>query len=597
MATPSQLWLHAKKIAGLQAAKKAAQAAVPSAPTIAPVTGSAMPVGTPPKSIDQMWEDAMAAVNPAHVKALKKASPSIEEQGLIPLKPDSFAYDPNDPDLKAAMAGLDGATAVGQGDEWTPAFSQKVWEYWNVTDPDFWMTKQDEAVKALHELGVLDFEHDPTFGEPVPYIDGYYADAGKVEKLAAKYLDPEFFHTEKGLPDKNWSMKSAITFGPAHNSAPGAVRQPPEYYERPPEMGIREYVGKLREMSGDSFHKPGVARAVTALEQGFADAIKQGHITGFLPEDSGPAAALHNARNRDYLDYLAVNGVDQRTLEAIAAGQLPMDPASRAQRAKDMGLDPDAKWYRWDSPLKQEMKGYTAAALSPADYRRKQKGTLSFVDLPPSREGLVYASHNPDYAKVGVQVPKDEIVLYSMIGPRDGIAGIDEMPPQAYDVFAAKQAEALRKKHPNDQRAQRDEKRQGALAEQLVHPDNWEAYHTSETKREANLAELRRVKPGAKRDGLADGTLPSYPTAETRKTYTEPLMASGAKGTLVKDETGLATAFTPAGARMLRHADLAPLDPRFRLSRNLLQSLLVPAVVAAGASQQPGVLSGLKETR
>jgi hypothetical protein len=49
---------------------------------------------------------------------------------------------------------------------------------------------------------------------------------------------------------------------------------------------------------------------------------------------------------------------------------------------------------------------------------------------------------------------------------------------------------------------------------------------------------------------------------------------------------------------MLRNADLAPLDPRFRLSRNILQSLLVPAVIAAGAAQQqPGVLSGLKETR
>jgi hypothetical protein len=621
MATPSQLWMHAKKIAGLQSAKKAAQAAVPSTPPIAPVTGSPLPVGTPPKSIDQMWEEAFAAVDPAYVNTLKKADPPIEEQGFVlaplgepvdpgalaakPKKPkksskppkkstkpmdyDSFADDPNDPDLKAAMAGLDESqAAVDQGDKWTPAFSQKVWDYWNVTDPDFWMTKQNEAAKSLHELGVLDFEYDPTFGELVPYLNGYYADAGKVEKLAAKYLDPEFFHTEKGLPDKNWSM----------NSATGAVFHPREYYARPPEMGIREYVAKLREMSGDYFRKRGVARAVTALEAGFADAIKQGHITGFVPEDSGPAAALHNARNRDYLDYLAANGVDQRTIDAIAAGQLPMDPASRAQRAKDMGLDPDAKWYRWDSPLKQEMKGYTAAALTPADYRRKQRGALSFVELPPSREGLVYTSHNPEYAKVGVQVPKDEIVLYPLLGPRDGIAGIDEMSPQAYDAFAAKQAEALRKKYPNDPRLQRDTRRMDVLAEQLVDPGNWEPYHTVETKREANLAKLRQVPPGAKRAGLAGGTIPSYPTAETRKTYTEPLMASGAKGTLVKDETGVATAFTPSGARMLRNADLAPLDPRFRLSRNILQSLLVPAVIAAGASQQQqGVLSGLKETR
>jgi hypothetical protein len=55
---------------------------------------------------------------------------------------------------------------------------------------------------------------------------------------------------------------------------------------------------------------------------------------------------------------------------------------------------------------------------------------------------------------------------------------------------------------------------------------------------------------------------------------------------LVKDETGISTAFAPAGAVVLRRADLAPLDPRFKNARNILQSLLVPAVIATGAASQ-----------
>lgn len=108
---------------------------------------------------------------------------------------------------------------------------------------------------------------------------------------------------------------------------------------------------------------------------------------------------------------------------------------------------------------------------------------------------------------------------------------------------------------------------------------------------------LRRIGPSSHAAHEAQGTIPHFSTAEDRKIYTEPLMASGANGTLVRDETGLSTAFTPAGARMLRRADLAPLDTRFKGARNLLQSLLVPAVIAGGATAAPGVLNGLRENR
>lgn len=73
---------------------------------------------------------------------------------------------------------------------------------------------------------------------------------------------------------------------------------------------------------------------------------------------------------------------------------------------------------------------------------------------------------------------------------------------------------------------------------------------------------------------------------------------AGAKGTLVQDEAGLSTAFTPAGAKTLRRMDLAPMDVRFRDARNILQSLLVPAAIATGAgamnSDRGSLLDGLK---
>jgi hypothetical protein len=509
------------------------------------------------------------------LKRAAKASTSLTSPGsLPPVQP--FKLKP----LKKADVPLDPYA-------WTDDFSQKVWDYWSFTNPVLWGEKQQQAAKQLGDLGLVEFANNPDFDGPVAYVDGHIADPDEIEKLSAQYLDPEFYHTSAGLPPEEWSFNEAARLKTARTD-----------YARRDGEGVRDYVSRLRELSSDPIHKRGVAEAVSQLEGGFANDVRTGQISGLIPEDGRPATAARNARIRDYLDYLAANGVDQRTLDSIASWELTMDPLSRERRAQEMGLDPKAIWYRWDSPLKSEMRGYTGAALSPDDFRRKQRGTLSLIALPPSREGLVYTSHNKDYAKKGVQVPQNEIVLYPLIGPRDGIAGIDELPPQAYEKFADRQAQALLRKYPDNPRLRRDSARKEVLAEQLVDPENWEPYHTESTKRAANLSALGRVEPGKPRNHLAGGTLQSYPVVESRKEYTEPLMASGAKGTLVADETGLATAFTPAGASALRRADLAPLDTRFRLSRNILQSLLLPAVVAAGASQQsPGVLSGLTEKR
>lgn len=115
-------------------------------------------------------------------------------------------------------------------------------------------------------------------------------------------------------------------------------------YQRVAGEGVRDYVARLRSMAADDKHKPGVAKAVSDLESGFATAIKEGRVGALLPEGAGPAAAVHNATVRDYIDYLAASGVDQRTLDAIASGDLPMDAASRTDRARMMGLDPHWRW-------------------------------------------------------------------------------------------------------------------------------------------------------------------------------------------------------------------------------------------------------------
>jgi hypothetical protein len=228
-------------------------------------------------------------------------------------------------------------------------------------------------------------------------------------------------------------------------------------YQRVAGEGVRDYVARLRSMAADDKHKPGVARAIGELESRFARLLGEGKVG---PIEAGPEdvpaettlkgkvdAAKRYTRNqitRDYTDYLAANGVDQRTIDAILSGELPMNPTARAERASMMGLDPNAVWHRWDYPLKTQFKGYTGAALSKPEYTRSKKGALSFVDLAPSKEGLVYASHSPEYAKLGVQVPKDQIVQYQLLAPREGIAGLDRLPPEAYDAFRERQVAAAK---------------------------------------------------------------------------------------------------------------------------------------------------------
>ena len=328
---------------------------------------------------------------------------------------------------------------------------------------------------------------------------------------------------------------------------------------------LSDYLTRIQQVANDPTSLTDTTQPTRNIEDAFREQLDRGEVS------------------QDYLDYLRFHGVDQRTIDAVRSGELPMDESSRGQRARDMGLDPDAVWWRIDRPLKNEFKGYTGAALTPSQHRRSKSGTLGFIDLTPSREGLVYTSHSPELAQIGAQMPENVRHAYPLLGPSDGIAGLDALPPESYEKFSASLQAAMLKKvrEPADRRRM---VRSMHLAEPLAYGANPE-----DLRRQA-LAKLRTVEPDTVTGKLADRTIPLYGVAENRKLYTEPLMASGAKGTLVRDETGLSTAFTPSGARMLRHADLAPLDPKFAGSRNILQSLALP--IASG-----GLLGGLRDSR
>jgi hypothetical protein len=276
--------------------------------------------------------------------------------------------------------------------------------------------------------------------------------------------------------------------------------------------------------------------------------------------------------SQDYLDYLKFMGVDQRTIDDVASGALPMDWGSRSARATQMGLDPNAVWYRWDHPLKNEMVGFSGAGLSKRQKAKYSRSALGYdTPLQPSQEGLVYTHWHPRMGLRGVQMPNSHVVQYPLLGPDAGIAGVDAIPENANKRFSDELQSRLRQGGWGEEEA-----RNKAMNMPMASP-------IAET-REDSLAAL--TSRDAFDPSIRTGDKPHFSIAESRKVYTEPLMASGATGSLVNDETGVATAFTPKGSRMLRRADLAPLDPRFKMSRNILQGLLAPIAVGVGASQE-----------
>lgn len=240
----------------------------------------------------------------------------------------------------------------------------------------------------------------------------------------------------------------------------------------------------------------------------------------------------------EYLQFLAHAGVDDETLDAVRSGSLPMDDASRARRALDIGLDPGRKWYRVDRPGKTEFLGR-------------------------ARNGLVYAGFTPVLAREASQAGTSQ--MYTLIGA----ANIDQLPRNRSErrlIDAAMRDRARIESHMSGQ---------GSPAPSNLRPGTV------------------RTEDGYEWHNPISQYVPGYGKAEGRR-YVEGLRDQGIGGTLVRDEGGMSAALIGP----MRHASLAVLNPAKAHMRNIFYA--VPAAYTAASAaqqQQQGVLSGLKETR
>lgn len=285
-----------------------------------------------------------------------------------------------------------------------------------------------------------------------------------------------------------------------------------------------------------------LARAYADIERGLADELDAGAVS------------------QEYLDYLARMGVDPDTIESVRKGDLPMDPASRAERAREMGLDPDVTWHRYDYPGRTEFTG-----------RR--------------REGLVYANADDSLAHGAAQVLHKH--HYPLTAPSSGIHGIDNTPPTLHGDGVTDAQGAMSHKYGftskdfgrtnsviNEPLGHNRQESLRILGDRLA-----SAKDDPQIVIDARMGTHRPYPPGKKP--------PSWEFVET-PAFVDDMRSKGTAGTLVRDEADTSVAFSP-DAR-LRHAGLAVFDPRRASSRNILQGLLAPIAVGVGysASQPSG---------
>jgi hypothetical protein len=225
-----------------------------------------------------------------------------------------------------------------------------------------------------------------------------------------------------------------------------------------------------------------------------------------------------------YLQFLQNAGIDDATIRAVANGELPMDDASRAARAIEMGLDPGMKWHRADVPGKTQFLGR-------------------------AREGLVYASADARLARDASQAGSSQ--MYPLIAGKN-LAGM-EGGREARRILEATVTDKARV--------------------------------SSEHKRMFGPLPSRQpvLRPGTGTDELG-GFVFSNPMGHRLPFWGEvedadavaAMRASEKDGTLVLDEGGVSAAILGP----LRHSSLSVLSPQNWASRNIFYA--VPPA-AAGA--------------
>jgi hypothetical protein len=293
-----------------------------------------------------------------------------------------------------------------------------------------------------------------------------------------------------------------------------------------------------------------------------------------------------------YIDFLREQGVSEETLQRVASGELPMDPASRMARAKEMGYDTDITFRRIDQP-----------------------GITEFSDDPQHRGGTLYASTSYENARKGnVTGGNAEYPLMfqeGIFGLHPSGSGMDEGMIQealsdSMDTYADTPAvdslpygvpESLARAMVGLEDASPDALRRSLLRaneESTLSPvkDHLVMYSDmpfEEDSKGTPLAQhLRRSLLGVGDDmDMADAEDVSAALhAMNMETGMEKLLADqGYTGSLAADETGASVAtFLP---KQVRHKHLSVLDPMAKGSPNIFQSLLAP-VGAAGAAASLG---------
>jgi len=290
-----------------------------------------------------------------------------------------------------------------------------------------------------------------------------------------------------------------------------------------------------------------------------------------------------------YIEFLREQGVSEDTLQRIASGELPMDPASRMARAKEMGYDTDTTFRRIDQP-----------------------GITEFSDDPQYRGGTLYASTSYENARKGnVTGGNAEYPLMfqeGILGLHPSGSGMDESMIQeamsdSMDAYAdtpavdslpfdapqnlARAMSGLEEVSPDAlRRSLLQANEESATSPVRDHLVMYSDMPSEDYSRGTPLAQhLRRslLSVGDDMDMADAEDVSAALHALNMETGMERVVADmGYTGSLAADETGASVAtFLP---KQVRHKYLSALDPMAKGSPNIFQSLLAPVGVAGAAA-------------
>jgi hypothetical protein len=283
------------------------------------------------------------------------------------------------------------------------------------------------------------------------------------------------------------------------------------------------------------------------------------------------------------------------TLARFESGELPMDPASRAARAEQMGLDPTMVWTRND---------WVGIDRPRKDYR----GNLVYAGFTPQLADAAAVSTGQKYPLIG---PKeilgmqrvDATILDNPIMDEDFLRAYYENRKVPWEHFRDSQ-EWLDSYLGRDMRAgayrARDLQNKFVRLNQLATegPEARDMLKERAASAFSNEAPSRMPRYGWPGDDHLEAA-PKWQLFETTpesgndflpreqafasKMVHDRARQAGAKGSLVKDEGGVSAAFFDPGD--LRHADLSLLDPVHKGQPGYMRSI-APFLLAPAAANQ-----------